>query len=43
MQTLESLLDEYNRYRLASPALPEKARLQLAERILQQMNDIPKD
>lgn len=35
--TIEQLLDEYQRYRAASPDLTEAARLVLAERILRQM------
>jgi hypothetical protein len=35
--TFAALLDEYERYRAASPGLPESARLVLAERILRQM------
>jgi len=36
---LRDLLDEYERYRNASPNLSEHARLTLAERILRQMKD----
>lgn len=37
--TFAQLLAEYERYRAASPRLPETARLALAERILRQMKD----
>ncbi|WP_269145914.1 hypothetical protein [Curtobacterium sp. C1] len=37
--TTAELLDEYDRYRAASPNLPEAARLVLAERILRQMRE----
>jgi hypothetical protein len=35
--TVVELLDEYDRYLDASPNLPERARLGLAERILRQI------
>ncbi|UWD83629.1 hypothetical protein NY057_05130 [Curtobacterium flaccumfaciens] len=35
--TTAQLLDEYERYREASPLMSEQARLVLAERILRQM------
>lgn len=35
--TVADLLDEYDRYLAASPNLPERARLGLAERILRQI------
>lgn len=38
MKTYAQLLDEYRRYREASPTLSDAARLVLAERILHQMS-----
>lgn len=36
----EQLLDEYQRYKDASPSLSDRARLVLAERILRQMQEV---